>query len=489
MTKRNRLFNPQKISIASSVAILAALAVSPVDVHAEKATDEIEERNVMDESINEKNNIQEKNAEFKTDEELKEKSEKQSANEQEVKTKDNHEAAEDEGLTTDQSDSSDDTEDAESSVPAEDHSLTDMDESKETQKSSSEKDSEREDEILKEGDQGSEVQEFKEDLIAAGFADDWTNPNDYFGQETVQYVENFQRYYDLEVTGEGDTATIEQLETILEHTYDENTANGSSENMEKEAEQEKKTSEIDQNSDEKAPLISTYATQVEDTSLNEGSNNSAVKEFKEALMAAGFATSWTNPNSNYGAETVEYVKEFQAYYGLEMTGVGDEATLSQLDKVLNSPYQLGVSSSEVREIKTQLMHLGFANQWTNPNSNYGPETVKVVENFQSHYGLVVNGIVDEVTYEKIQGLINPPLSNGSSGENITEFKKDLMAAGFATSWTNPNNNYGPETVEYVKEFQAYYGLEVTGEGDEATLKQLDKVLNNPYQLGESSSEI
>lgn len=423
-----------------------------MDVNAEKTTDNIEERNVIDESINEKN------TEFKTDKESKEKSEQQPANEQEVKTKGNYDDAGDEGITTDQSESSGDEEDAESSAPAEDSSLSDTDESKDTQKSTSKKDLDRVDEPLKEGSQGPEVKEFKEKLMATGFVDDWTNPNDYFGPKTVHYVENFQRYYGLEVTGEGDEASFEQLETILEHTYNENMTNEPSENMGKEEDPVKETSETAQNSDENSPLISTYAAQVDDHSLNEGSNNSEVKEFKEALMAAGFATSWTNPNSNYGPETVEYVKEFQAYYGLEMTGEGDEATLNQINKVLNSPYQLGVSSSEVREIKTQLMHLGFADQWTNPNNNYGPETVEVVEDFQAHYGLVVNGIVDEVTYEKIQELISPPLSNGSNGENIIEFKKDLMAAGFATSWENPNSNYGPETVEYVKEFQAYYGL-------------------------------
>lgn len=356
---------------------------------------------------------------------------------------------------------------------------------------------EPEDEILKEGSQGPKVIEFKEDLMTAGFADSWTNPNDYFGPETVTYVEEFQASYELKMTGEADEATVKQLNAILRNTY-EDEANDLENGEEKEEENkdqaedeigEQETTETDQPSDEQTQHLIPYSVQTNDGSLSEGSNNPEVKEFKEDLMAAGFATSWNNPNNNYGPGTVEYVKEFQAYYGLEETGDGDEATLNQLAEVLNSPYQLGESSSEIRELKTQLMHLGFANQWTNPNNNYGPEAVEVVKSFQSYYGLAVNGIIDEVTYTKIMEVTESPFSEGARGPLVTEFKKDLMAAGFATSWTNPNSNYGPETVEYVKEFQTYYGLEATGNGDEATLNKLEEILNNPYQLGESSSEI
>jgi len=345
---------------------------------------------------------------------------------------------------------------------------------------------------LSEGSEGSQVQEFKEDLMEAGFANSWTNPDDYFGEETVDYIKNFQEYYGLEVTGEADEATLNQLAAVLEAVSE----NVSTE-TEEETNQKEEVSESTQSSDNNSQITLMNATLANNDYLSEGGNGPEVRQFKTDLMAAGFASSWTNPNENFGPETVEYVEEFQAYYGLEVTGEGNKATLNQLSDVLNSPYQLGASSSDVREIKTDLMNLGFADQWTNPNNNYGPETVEVVKDFQSYYNLAVNGIIDEVTYSAIQDLTyntsqdltDTSLSYGSEGTHVTEFKKDIMQAGFATSWTNPNNNYGPETVEYVKEFQTYYGLETTGDGDEATLNQLNEVLNSDYQLGNSSSEI
>src|SRR5699024_1947312 len=120
----------------------------------------------------------------------------------------------------------------------------------------------------------------------------------------------------------------------------------------------------------------------------------------------------------YGPETVEHVKKFQAYYELEITGNGDEATLDQLSRVLNSPYQLGNSSADIKKIKIDLMNLGFADQWTKPNNNYGSETVEVVKKFQTYYGLIVNGIVDSITEEKINSILNSPFKLGNSSSEI-----------------------------------------------------------------------
>src|SRR5699024_1043335 len=72
----------------------------------------------------------------------------------------------------------------------------------------------------------------------------------------------------------------------------------------------------------------------------------------------------------------------------------------------------------------------------------------------------------ENTYET-KKVDSDSLIEGNSSEEIKKFKEDLTTAGF-TPWTTPNDYYGPETVEHVKKFQAYYELEITGNGDEAT---------------------
>src|SRR5699024_8693971 len=177
--------------------------------------------------------------------------------------------------------------------------------------------------------------------------------------------------------------------------------------------------------------------------LSNGLQRPDVKNFKEDLITAGF-TSWTNPNDYYGTETVKYVKEFQKYYGLEITGNGDETTLNKLYNVLNSSFQIGNSSVEIQKLKIDLMDLGFAEQWTKPNENYGSETVEVVKKFQSYYGLAVNGIIDSVTREKITSTLNSPFQLGNSSVEIQKLKIDLMNLGFADQWTKPNKNYRPE---------------------------------------------
>src|SRR5699024_4240482 len=114
------------------------------------------------------------------------------------------------------------------------------------------------------------------------------------------------------------------------------------------------------------------------------------------------------PNENYGSETVEVVKKFQSYYGLAVNGIIDSVTREKITSTLNSPFQLGNSSVEIQKLKINLMNLGFADQWTKPNKNYGPEAVEAVKYFQSYYGLVVNGIVDSVTAKKIDFVLRSP---------------------------------------------------------------------------------
>src|SRR5699024_4981553 len=115
----------------------------------------------------------------------------------------------------------------------------------------------------------------------------------------------------------------------------------------------------------------------------------------------------------YGPETVEVVREFQAYYGLVENGIIDSITETKINSILNNPYQLGNSSLEIQQIKTKLKTLGFADHWKVPNNDYGSETVEVVKSFQTYYGLVVNGILDSVSENRINSILNSPYQLGN----------------------------------------------------------------------------
>lgn len=372
------------------------------------------------------------------------------------------------------------------------------------------------------GNRSPEIKQMKDDLTTLGFTS-WTNPSDYYGQETVQYVKEFQAYYGLSVSGEGDAATLDKLAEVLNSPYQLGNSSSDIQHVKVRLMElgfttwsnpsgyyGSETVEFMKDFQAHHGLVAhgivdnvtyeklTQTQAVESTQLSQGARGPEVQKFKDDLMAAGFTT-WSNPNDYFGAQTTEFVEKFQAYYGLDITGTANQATMQQLDAVLNSPYQLGNRSSEIQAIKVKLTELGFTT-WSNPNDNFGRETVEFVKEFQLHHGLVPNGIVDSVTYNKLQesDVASDKVVDNSPDKSPTEtpvetfdvqkFKVDLMNLGF-TTWTNPNSSYGPQTIQFVKDFQKYYGLPVNGKADKATLAKIEAILNSPYQQGRRSAEI
>ncbi|WP_078594212.1 peptidoglycan-binding protein [Evansella clarkii] len=239
----------------------------------------------------------------------------------------------------------------------------------------------------------------------------------------------------------------------------------------------------------------TSESEVSAASLEFGVRDESVVDFKHDLMKLGFGTHWTNPTTYFGSDTEIVVRQLQEYYGLAVTGKGDQATLQKMNEVLSSPFQFGARSSEVQSLKEDLMRIGFGTHWTNPTTYFGSDTEKVVKEFQETNSLAVNGIADEVTLRKIEELLpqshapNVKLEFGTRHQSVVDFKHDLMSLGFGTHWSNPTTYFGPDTEKVVREFQRYYGLSVNGRGDQATLNKINEVLSSPLQLGARSSEV
>src|SRR5699024_372093 len=134
----------------------------------------------------------------------------------------------------------------------------------------------------------------------------------------------------------------------------------------------------------------------------------------------------------------------------------DNKSLTKLDEVLFSPYQKGKRSEEIQRLKQDLMKVGFGTHWNNPTTYYGADTEKVVREFQQANKLVVNGVMDEVTLEQLNDMLENGFGFGMRSPVIQKFKKDLMKAGFGTHWKNPTIYYGADTEKVVREFQNYY---------------------------------
>ena len=162
------------------------------------------------------------------------------------------------------------------------------------------------------------------------------------------------------------------------------------------------------------------------TVLKRGDNKPAVKQLKLDLARIGFVVS-NNPNNSFGPSTERKVKEFQTYYGLTPDGIAGPATQGMINSILNSPLQRGKKSTEAISLKNYLMALGYGN--FAGNTSFGPSTERALKNFQRDHGLVVNGIGDPVTLNKIEEILDPgELKWNDNSPAVKLLKVNLAAA-------------------------------------------------------------
>ncbi|WP_067841355.1 peptidoglycan-binding protein [Amphibacillus sediminis] len=313
---------------------------------------------------------------------------------------------------------------------------------------------------LRLGQNNIETQQLKEKLSQLGFSVTMIS-SDSYDEETEQIIKDLQAQFDLVVNGIGDPITLALVDEILESQKEELNTELTSKNL-------------------------TNLTEKTTHELGPKSNNEQVAELKANLNLVGFSVGMNYPN-NYGPATERAVKEFQAYYGLSATGIADSQTLQKLDEILTSPLRRGQNNDQARELKENLNRIGFTVSMNSPGS-YGPATEQALKDFQSHYGLVVNGIGDSVTLAKLEEVLNQDLSVGITRPDVVMFKEKLGMIGFPVA-SNPTPYYGKTTERVVKEFQAYYGLPVTGIADSETLSVLENAVNQRLGPGSNNNRV
>nr|WP_236784937.1 peptidoglycan-binding protein [Alteribacter salitolerans] len=282
----------------------------------------------------------------------------------------------------------------------------------------------------------SDVLDLKLKLGEVGFIVS-ASPTNYYGPVTEGVVKDFQSSFNLNVTGIADQQTLEKLDGIVSNP------------------------------------------------LRLHQNNEQVIQFKENLNTLGFSVSMNFPG-NYGPATERATRNFQSYYGIANTGIGDAETLAVMADILASPYKLGANNEEVRLLKENLNMLGFTVSMNFPNS-FGPATETTLKTFQRTNNLVPNGIGDPVTMAKVETLINEPMGPGLRRKDVINFKLNLEEVGFKVS-ANPTDLYGPVTEQVVRDFQSYYGLKVSGIADKETLSTLKDLQNAPLRKGGNNHE-
>ncbi|MEC2161080.1 peptidoglycan-binding protein, partial [Virgibacillus halodenitrificans] len=211
---------------------------------------------------------------------------------------------------------------------------------------------------LQSGNRDEATVTLKENLATLGFAVPG-NGTTYFGSGTEAKVKEFQRYFGLRVNGIADDVTLTKIEDILS------------------------------------------------TPLRYGNNHEDTILLKNNLAKLGFPVAG-NGTAYFGADTEAKVEEFQAYYGLYINGIADEITLKKITEILTSPMQNGKRDIRTVKLKEDLEKLGY-HVSDNPTTLYGSKTEEKVKEFQRDYGLIVNGIADEVTLAEIQELLSSVL--------------------------------------------------------------------------------
>ncbi len=341
----------------------------------------------------------------------------------------------------------------------------------------------------------------KKNIDKLGFAS-FNKPNNYFGPKTEQGVKAFQSYYGLKPTGIADSETLAKIEEMVLSPFQSGKRNEKTiqlkENLailgylsfdnpttyygpvtsnavkEFQAEHGLVVSGIAE------PITRTKLQELATMPLSKGMYRSDAIDLKKNLTKLGFAN-FKNPNEYFGPVTEQAVKDFQSYYGLNVTGVAGDETLKKIEQIISSPFQSGRSDKQTVHLKENLAILGFLS-FDNPTPYYGPITAKAVKQFQSDYGLAISGIADPITSDKLKQLASAPLSIGMYREDAIELKKNLDQLGFL-SFSNPNNYFGPITEKALKDFQKYYGLSVDGVAGEATLSKMQGVITSPFQNG------
>lgn len=219
------------------------------------------------------------------------------------------------------------------------------------------------------------------------------------------------------------------------------------------------------------------------------------------------------PDGIFGPETTEAVRAFQEAFSMTVDGVIGPATWYRIQAIFNSVKRLNELTSEgltLADITTQFPRvlaagdsgpevralqyfLSYISEYVNtvppltPDGSFGPATEAAVRGFQRTYGLTEDGVVGELTWDRIYnvylGLVaNLPLSYtegrvlpfpgtilriGSEGEDVRVLQNYLnyIARTYPEiPSVNVTGYFGTATSGAVNAFASLFGIEQTSPG-------------------------
>ena len=223
--------------------------------------------------------------------------------------------------------------------------------------------------------------------------------------------------------------------------------------------------------------------------LQRGIKSDEVLAMQNRLIELGYLTG--NVDGTFGPKTEEAIRSAQAAFGLEQTGVADNAFQQKLfegaatsaaDATGYVTLSNGSTGEAVKRLQRRLQDLGYYKG--RADGGYGPMMVEAVKKAQAALGMEQTGIADSDFQMHIfagtendsgetateGGATYAELSNGSIGELVKRLQRSLREQGYYSGLAD--GGYGPNTVAAVKKAQAAFGMEQTGVADDAFQKRL-----------------
>src|SRR5690625_2384935 len=288
--------------------------------------------------------------------------------------------------------------------------------------------------LLKKGVRDPKVIELKNNLDKLGYGG--ITVTNYYGSFTEKRVKQFQKYYGLKVTGEADQATLSKIASLLPNPLSKGKRHKDTIPLKKDLNKlgyggitvtnyygsftKKRVKQFQKYYDLKVTGEADQATLSKIASLlpnplSKGKRHKDTIEFKRNLNNIGFGG--ITVTNYYGSFTEKRVKQFQKHYGLKVTGKGDEATLSEVNKIVSSPMQFGKRHPETVDLKKRLNSIGYGG--ITVTNYFGKFTEKRLKEFQADNGLPVSGIADEVTLRAIsnQDVVKIFIDPGHGGQD------------------------------------------------------------------------
>ncbi|HOV70537.1 MAG TPA: peptidoglycan-binding protein, partial [Clostridia bacterium] len=130
-----------------------------------------------------------------------------------------------------------------------------------------------------------------------------------------------------------------------------------------------------------------------------------------------------------------------------------------------APLKKGDSGDSVRSMQQRLVVKGYLPS-NGVDGKFGRQTENALKDFQKYNGLVVSGVLDENTRNKLFGTTSSSSSNnvykkGDSNSTVTKIQQKLIAYGYLGE-QYATGYYGNLTYNAIVEFQKKNGLKADG---------------------------